>query len=59
MGLTDDTAYAVFPDGRVFGMEGKQAQQSFYDALGRQAKQPGAPVGKPGWKPTVVPGGKK
>jgi hypothetical protein len=49
MGLTDDTAYAVFPDGRTYVMEGRQAQQEFYDALGRQAKQPGAPVGKPGW----------
>jgi hypothetical protein len=59
MGLTDDTAYAVFPDGRTVILEGKKAQQEFYDALGRQAKQTGAPVGKPGWKPTVVQGGKK
>ncbi len=54
MGLTDDTAYAVFPDGRSFVMEGRSAQQAFYDAMGRQAKSPGAPKGVPGWKPTVV-----
>lgn len=49
MGLTDDTAYAVFPDGRTYVMEGRQAQQEFYDALGRQAKGPDAPVGREGW----------
>jgi hypothetical protein len=49
MGLTDDTAYAVFPDGRTYIMEGRKAQQAFYDALGRQPKSPGAPVGKPDW----------
>jgi hypothetical protein len=36
MGLTDDTAYAVFPDGSTAVLEGRQAQQAFYDALGRQ-----------------------
>jgi hypothetical protein len=36
MGLTDDTAYAVFPDGSTVVLEGRQAQQAFYDALGRQ-----------------------
>ncbi|WP_425618364.1 hypothetical protein NA78x_002069 [Anatilimnocola sp. NA78] len=59
MGLTDDTAYAVFPDGRTYIMEGRKAQQEFYDALGREAKSPGAPKGVPGWKPTVIQGGKK
>lgn len=59
VGLTDGVSYAVFPDGRVFVMEGKKAAQEFYDALGRQAKQNGAPVGKPGWKPKVIQGGKK
>lgn len=36
MGLTDDTAYAVFPDGSTVVLEGRQAQQKFYDAIGRQ-----------------------
>ena len=27
MGLTDDTAYAVFPDGRTYIMEGRKAQE--------------------------------
>ena len=54
MGLTNDTAYAVFPDGRTFIMEGKLAQEAFYKALGRQAKEAGAPIGIPGWQPTVV-----
>jgi hypothetical protein len=51
MGLTDDTAYAVFPDGRSYVMEGRKAQQDFYDALGRQTAagqhprpSPGTPV---------------
>ena len=35
-GLTDDTAYAVFPDGRVVMLEGKAQQQAFYDAIGRK-----------------------
>jgi hypothetical protein len=51
MGLTDDTAYAVFPDGRTYVMEGRKAQETFYDALGRQTAagqyprpSPGTPV---------------
>ena len=49
-GLTDDTAYAVFPDGRTYIMEGRKAQETFYEALGRQAKsKEPAPIGKPGW----------
>lgn len=36
MGLTDDTAYAVFPDGTTHVMEGRKAQELFYEALGRQ-----------------------
>jgi hypothetical protein len=59
MGLTNDTAYAIFPDGKVFLMHGKAEQQAFYDALGRVPKSPGAPVGVPGWTPTVIQGGKK
>jgi hypothetical protein len=59
MGLTDDTAYAIFPDGRTFLMRGRAEQQAFYDALGRAAKSTGAPVGVPGWTPTVLLGGKK
>jgi hypothetical protein len=50
-GLTDDTAYAVFPDGRTYIMEGRKAQQDFYDALGRKTAidphprpAPGTPV---------------
>jgi len=35
-GLTDDTAYAVFPDGRVVMLHGKEQQQAFYDAIGRR-----------------------
>jgi hypothetical protein len=58
MGLTPDTAYAVFPDGRTYVMRGKAEQQAFYDALGRSAKSPGAPIGVPGWRPTVIQGGK-
>jgi hypothetical protein len=62
-GLTDDTAYAVFPDGRTYIMEGRQAQQNFYDALGRQAKsKEPAPVGRPDWHKEgnrVIQGGKK
>jgi hypothetical protein len=59
MGLTDDTAYAVFPDGKTFIMRGKSEQKAFYDALGRVPKSPGAPIGVPGWRPTVLQGGKK
>lgn len=59
VGLTDGVSYAVFPDGRVLVMESKKAAQEFYDALGRQAKQNGAPVGKAGWEPKVIQGGKK
>ncbi len=54
MGLTDDTAYAVFPDGSTYVMEGRKAQEAFYAALGRQAKSPGAPKGVPDWTPKVV-----
>lgn len=35
-GLTDDTAYAVFPDGRVVMLKGREQQQAFYDAIGRK-----------------------
>jgi hypothetical protein len=35
-GLTDDTAYAVYPDGSVYVMEGRAAQEEFYKAYGRQ-----------------------
>ena len=37
MGLTDDTAYAIFPDGKVVIMNGKAEQQSFYASIGRVA----------------------
>jgi hypothetical protein len=52
MGLTDDTAYAVFPDGRTYVMEGRKAQQKFYDALGRQTAAGQYPKPAPG-KPVV------
>lgn len=42
-GLTDDTAYAVFPDGRVVMLEGRQQQQAFYDAIGRKPGGQGYP----------------
>jgi hypothetical protein len=48
MGLTDDTAYAVFPDGRVHIMTGKQAQQEFYDAIGRKTAADAFPRPAPG-----------
>jgi hypothetical protein len=48
MGLTDDTAYAVFPDGRVHIMTGKQAQQEFYDAIGRKSAADAFPRPAPG-----------
>lgn len=51
MGLTDDTAYAVFPDGRVHIMNGKQAQEEFYDAIGRKSAADAYPRPSPG---TVV-----
>ena len=35
-GLTDDTAYAVFPDGRTVILKGREEQQAFYDAIGRK-----------------------
>lgn len=35
-GLTNDVAYAVYPDGSVFVMEGRAAQENFYKAYGRQ-----------------------
>lgn len=58
-GFNDEIAYAVFPDGRVYVMEGRKAQEEFYAAMGRETKQHGAPVGKPGWQPKVLQGGKK
>ena len=36
MGLSDDAAYAVFPDGSVHMMADKAAQEAFYKYLGRQ-----------------------
>jgi hypothetical protein len=36
MGLSDDAAYAVFPDGSVHMMADKAAQEAFYKQLGRQ-----------------------
>lgn len=36
MGLTDDTAYAIFPDGNVHIMEGRAAQEKFWKAIGRE-----------------------
>lgn len=59
MGLTDDTAYAVLPDGRTVILEGRKAQEEFYEAIGRQAKSPGAPSGEPGWPLTGIKGGKQ
>jgi hypothetical protein len=35
-GLTDDIAYAVFPDGRAVVLAGKAEQQAFYEAFERQ-----------------------
>ncbi len=35
-GLTDDVAYAVFPDGTSIILDGKAAQEEFYAAYGRQ-----------------------
>lgn len=37
LGLSDDTAYAVYPDGQVVMMHGRAEQQAFYDLIGRQA----------------------
>lgn len=55
VGLTDDTAYAVFPDGRSYIMEGRKAQEAFYEAIGRKAKSPApAKIGEPGY-PRPVP----
>src|SRR5262249_17489560 len=48
MGLTDDTAYAVFPDGRTYVMEGRKAQETFYEALGRQTAAGQYPRPSPG-----------
>lgn len=54
-GLTDDTAYAVFPDGSTLVMQGRIEQQAFYDHIGRQAKSKlPAPVGDPNFKMHVV-----
>ncbi|WP_425615982.1 hypothetical protein NA78x_005920 [Anatilimnocola sp. NA78] len=36
IGLTKDTAYAIFPDGRIHIMDNREAQQRFYDYLGRK-----------------------
>lgn len=36
MGLSDDAAYAVFPDGKVIMMQGKADQEAFYASIGRQ-----------------------
>ena len=49
IGLGDDTAYAVFPDGSVHMMEGAGAQKTFFEAIGRQPgsgayPRPGADV---------------
>ena len=35
-GLTDDVAYAVYPDGSICMLEGREAQMAFYKAYGRQ-----------------------
>ena len=35
-GFTDDTAYAVYGDGSVVIMDGRKAQESFYEAYRRQ-----------------------
>ncbi len=54
-GLTDDTAYAIFPNGKVHIMEGRTQQEAFYEAIGRKAKSKDpAPVGESGWKPRIV-----
>ncbi len=36
MGLSDDAAYAVYPDGKVVMMQGKADQEAFYAMIGRQ-----------------------
>jgi hypothetical protein len=36
MGLSDDAAYAVYPDGKVVMMQGKADQEAFYASIGRQ-----------------------
>jgi hypothetical protein len=36
MGLSDDTAYAIFPDGQVVMMYGRAEQEAFYASIGRQ-----------------------
>jgi hypothetical protein len=48
IGLTDDTSYAIFPDGRIHIMEGKAAQQEFYDYLGRKPQGQSYPRPGPG-----------
>jgi len=36
MGLSDDAAYAVYPDGRVVMMSGRADQEKFYEMIGRK-----------------------
>lgn len=36
MGLSDDVAYAVYPDGKVIMMQGRADQEAFYAMIGRQ-----------------------
>jgi hypothetical protein len=35
-GLTDELAYAIFPDGRMVLLDGIKEQEAFYEALGRK-----------------------
>ena len=62
MGLTDDTAYAIFPNGKVHIMQGKKAQEEFYKAIGREPAGPAVPPppkSPDGPTLTLLPGGKK
>jgi hypothetical protein len=59
-GLTDDTAYAVYPDGQVYVMEGKAAQEGFYNAYERQTAVGQYPrPTKPNPNPDISPAGRR
>ena len=47
-GLTDDVAYAIFPDGNTFVMAGKAEQEAFYKAFGRETAVGSYPRPAPG-----------
>jgi hypothetical protein len=48
IGLGNDTAYAIFPDGSVHMMDGHAAQTAFYNAIGRK-------TGKGSYNPHIKP----